>query len=94
MVCSDWLKNFTQSVCFLSTHQNGVLLVIAMDWDLTYKDLVKKIVQSPESKKCIMHWCESCPGTATLKEFLDQELNNHEDDVKITVSGTLRIVPY
>ena len=27
-----------------------------------------------------MHWCESCPGTATLKEFLDQELNEHEDD--------------
>ena len=29
-----------------------------------------------------MHWCESCPGTATLKEFLDQELNEHEDDEK------------
>ena len=27
-----------------------------------------------------MHRCESCPGTATLKEFLDQELNEHEDD--------------
>ena len=29
-----------------------------------------------------MHWCESCPGTATLKEFSDQELNKHEDDEK------------
>ena len=29
-----------------------------------------------------MHWCESCPGTATLKEFLDQELNKHKDDEK------------
>ena len=29
-----------------------------------------------------MHWCESCPGTVTLKEFLDQELNKHEDDEK------------
>ena len=29
-----------------------------------------------------MHWCESCPGTATLKEFLDQKLNEHEDDEK------------
>ena len=26
--------------------------------------------------------CESCPGTAALKEFLDQELNEHEDDEK------------
>ena len=29
-----------------------------------------------------MHQCGSCPGTATLKEFLDQELNEHEDDEK------------
>ena len=30
-----------------------------------------------------MHpWCESCPGTATLKHFLDQELNKQEDDEK------------
>ena len=29
-----------------------------------------------------MHQCESCPGGATLKEFLDQELNEHEDDEK------------
>ena len=55
-------------------------LVDAMDWDLTYKDLIKKIVYNPDSNKYIMHWCEFCPGTATLKEFLDQELNEHEDD--------------
>ena len=59
-----------------------MLLVNAMDWDLTYKDLIKKIVYDPESNKCIMYPCESCPGTATLKEFLDQELNEHEDDEK------------
>ena len=29
-----------------------------------------------------MNGCESCPGTATLKELLDQELNEHEDDEK------------
>ena len=27
-----------------------------------------------------MHRCESCPDTATLKEFCDQELDEHEDD--------------
>ena len=27
-----------------------------------------------------MHLCKSCLGTATLKEFLDQELNEHEDE--------------
>ena len=29
-----------------------------------------------------MHRCESCPDTAALKDFLDQELNEHEDDEK------------
>ena len=59
-----------------------MLLVDAGDWDLTYKDLIKKIVYNAESNKCIMHRCKSCPSTATLKEFLDQELNEHEDDWK------------
>ena len=54
--------------------------VLVMNWDLTYKDLIKKIVYNPENNKCIMYRCKSCPGTATLKEFLDQELNEHEDD--------------
>ena len=30
----------THSVCICSAHQNIVLLVDAMDWDLTYKDLI------------------------------------------------------
>ena len=29
------------SLCVCSAHQNVVLLVDAMDWDLTYKDLIK-----------------------------------------------------
>ena len=29
-----------------------------------------------------MHQCESCSGTATLKEFQDQQLNENEDDEK------------
>ena len=70
------------SVCTCSAHQNVVLLVDALDWDLTYTGLIKKIFYNPESNKCIMHQCKSCPGTATLKEFLDQELNEHEDDEK------------
>ena len=30
-----------------------------------------------------MHRCESCPGTATLTELFDQELNKHEHDEKL-----------
>ena len=75
-------SKMTHSVYVCSAHQNVVLLVDAMDWDLTYKDLIKKIVCNTESNKCIMHRYESCPGTVALKEFLDQELNGHEGDEK------------
>ena len=72
----------THSVCVCSSHQNVVLLVDAMDLDLPYKDLIKNFVCNTESHKCIMYGCEFCPGFATPKEFLDQELNKHEDDEK------------
>ena len=73
-------SKITHSVYVCSAHQNVMFLVDAMYWDLIYKDLIKKIAYNPESNKYIMHWCESYPGTATLKEFLDQELKEHEDD--------------
>ena len=34
-------SKMTRSVCFCSTHQNVVLLVDTVDWDLIYKDLIK-----------------------------------------------------
>ena len=34
-------SKMTHSVCVCSAHQNVVLLVDTMDWDLTYKDLTK-----------------------------------------------------
>ena len=70
------------SICVCSAYQNVLLLVDAMDWESTYKDLIQKIICNTESNQCIMLRCESCPGTATLKKFLDQELNEHEDDEK------------
>ena len=76
-LAQKWLTLFT----FVAPI-NMLLLVDAMNWDLTYKDLIKKILCNTDSNKWIIHRCESCPGTATLKEFLDQKLNKHEDDDK------------
>ena len=81
MMCSGQFK-MTHSFWVCNAHQSVVLLVNAMEWDLTYKDLIKKIVCHIESNRWIMHWCEFCPGTTTLKEFLNQELNEQEDNEK------------
>ena len=34
-------SKMTHSVCVCSVHQNVVLLVDTVDWDLTYKDLIE-----------------------------------------------------
>ena len=81
--CVPAISKMTDSACVCRAHQNVVLLVNVMDWGLTYKYLIKKIVCSTDSNKCIMHRSESCPGSATLKEFRGQELNKHEDDEKL-----------
>ena len=70
-------SKITHSVCVCSSRQN-VLLLAGWDWDLTYKDLIKKTVCNPKSKKHMMNRCESCSGTAIPKKFLDQKLNELE----------------
>ena len=66
----------THSVCVCSIHQNAVLLVDAIDWDVTYKDLMGKLVCNIDNRECMMHRCESCPGSSSLKAFLDDQLED------------------
>ena len=47
-------SKMAQSVYVCSAHQNIVLLVDAMDWGLTYKDLIQKIVYNPECNKRVI----------------------------------------
>ena len=68
----------THSVCVCSIHQNAVLLVDAIDWDVSYKDLIQKVVCDPLNKECMMHRCSNCPGTAALLDFLDEELREFD----------------
>ena len=64
------------SVCICSIHQNAILLADAINWDITYKDLISKIVCDSTRKECMMHQCESCPGRAALKQFLKKQLSD------------------
>ena len=72
----------THSVCVCSIHQKAILLVDAINWDITYKDLISKIVCDSIRKECMMHRCESCPGTASLKQFLDEHLSDVDSETE------------
>ena len=64
----------THSVYVCGIHYNAILLFDAINWDITYKDLISKIVCHSTRKECVMHRCDSCPGRAGLKQFLDEQL--------------------
>ena len=79
MVCHCRLISNTLGM-FLTTHQNAILLVDALNWEVTYKDLVNKVVSDPSNCKCIMHQCTNCPGTNALHKFLEEELSDIDPD--------------
>ena len=57
----------THSVCVCTHHQNAILLVNAIKWDVTYKDLMGKLVCDISSNECMVHHCEKCPSTEGLR---------------------------
>ena len=69
-------SKMTHSVCVCSAHQNVILLVDAMESDLTYKDLIKNIVYNSESNKYIMH------DTYTLCKYFT---NSNNEGYKVTL---------
>ena len=73
-------------VCVCTTHQNTILLVDALNWKVTYKDLVSKAVCDPSNPECMMHRYTNCPGTNTLRKFLEEELSDIDPDFQFYYS--------
>ena len=76
----------TNSVCVFTTHQNIILLVDALNWEVTYKDLVNKVVRDPSNREFMMHCCTSCPGINALCKFLEEELSEIDPDFQFHYS--------
>ena len=80
-------KSGTHSVCVRAIHENAVLLVDVFHWDLTYKDLISKIVCDSTYRECMMHNYENCPGKEALGTFLNEELTLTKMKNSIICSG-------
>ena len=72
--------------CVCTTHRNTILLVVALNWEVTYKDLANKVVCDPSNCECMMHPCTYCPGTNTLHKFLEEELSDIDPDFQFHYS--------
>ena len=73
----------THSVCVCTTHQNTILLVDTLNQEVTYKDLVNKVVCDPSNRECMMH---CCPGPNTLHKFLKEKLSDIDPDFQFHYS--------
>ena len=52
------------------------MLVDSLNWEVTYKDLVNKVVCYPSNHECMMHQCTNCPGRNAQRKFLKEELSD------------------
>jgi hypothetical protein len=72
----------THSVCVCQHHQNAKQLLAALPVkNVTYQEVLSKIVCDLQNRDCMLHACEQCPGKDALKEYLNNELDSHEYDL-------------
>ena len=69
----------THSVCAYTIHQNAKLLLHATKTGYTYKELMEMIVCDCGNKTCMARRWEKCPGTDSLREYLETILDEHEE---------------
>ena len=74
----------THSVCVCHYHQNAILLVNAIKWDYSYKDFIDMIVCNAFRRECMIHRCDKCPGSKSLRKFLDEILVEYDIEMEIS----------
>ena len=58
------------SVCICQIHQNLKFLVSIRLNKAEYKDIMSIFVCNMDSRDCMIHHCEGCPGNEKLVEYL------------------------
>ena len=76
----------THSVCVGESHQNAKLMVTAIPHCNDYKEILGKLVCDVNSRQCMLHLCESCPGKPGLSEFLTELFTSNDFDQDDEVS--------
>ena len=73
----------THSVCMCTAHQNVKLLSSSVNLSNGYHELLERLVCDRNSKECMIHCCESCPGVNAVKKFSEGELMKADDDGQV-----------
>ncbi len=71
-------------MCVCTIHPNVKLMLAATQIDCDYKSLMAKTVCSLESKDCMLHRCDTCPGEEALEEFLLSAVGDFDPEETIS----------
>ena len=63
-----------------TAHQNVKLLLSSVNLSKDYHELLELMVCDRNSKECMIHCCEPCPGVNAVKKFIEGELMKVDDD--------------
>ena len=77
----------THAVCVYSYHQNIKLLLSSIGIEHLSYEIIDMIVCNRDSKECIVHRCNKCPGIEKAYKFIQNILNGDvEDDLDFDIS--------
>ena len=70
----------THSVCVCTMHQNVKLMLSAINLEKSCHSLIEMIVCNRDSKTCMVHRCQKCPGIKPVQQFLEDHLLQHDSE--------------
>ena len=66
-----------------TAHPNVKLLLSLLNLSKDYHELLELIVRDRNSRKCMIHHCESCRGVNVVKKFIEGELKKTDADGQV-----------
>ena len=69
--------NSSGKVCVCEHHQNVKLLTMSLPLKFDYKDILKKVVCDINSRNCMQHVCENCPGLDGVRDVITNGFNEN-----------------
>ena len=77
------------NVCVCIMHQNEKLKLTALQTlinvKLTIKDALGQIVCNTENRECMIQRCDNCPGSNSLREYINDHLNKNSIEYDETI---------
>ena len=73
------------NICVCEHHQNAKLITASIPENISYKDILEKLVCSVENRDCMLHLCENCPGKDALEDYLSEIFANNDYDTDDTI---------